>query len=136
MGGLHLLHQLVWRLLDQAKPAKRTDQSVSGSWPMRIVAATAGATLTCCFCDRSNSIIWARSVSNRTGANRIIELVKNIHDALQLNWYADFVLVMVKSVATSHAVRTDCGNISVRPHRRSVSVSSGSCARKANKIGV
>lgn len=37
----------------------------------------------CAFCD---SMKFARSVSNIIGANKIIELVKNIHDALQENW--------------------------------------------------
>lgn len=80
-------------------------------------------------CDFSSSAIWALSVSNKTGANRIIELVKNIHDALHVKLYSDLVVLKVRSVATSHADRTNSGNISVRPHNLSDSVSSGSCNR-------
>lgn len=82
--------------------------------------------LTRCFCDISNSAIWALSVSNKTGANKIIELVKNIHEALHENVYNAFVLFIEKSVAVSQAVRTVSGNISVSPQSRSVNVSSGS----------
>lgn len=81
---------------------------------------------TCFCCERCSSSICARSVSNNTGANKIIELVKNIHDAVHENVYKALVVFTVKSVATSHALRIGSGNISVKPHNRSVSVSSGS----------
>lgn len=80
-----------------------------------------------CFCwDRSNSSIWALSISNRIGANNIIELVKKIHDALQDNLYAFLTLCTEKCVTPPQNVCTGCGNISVRPHKRSAIVSSGS----------
>lgn len=92
-----------------------------------VLKYTKQTTPTRCFCDNSNSAICALSVSNKTGANRIIELVKNIQDALHENLYSALVLLIEKSVAASQAVRTLSGNISVKPHRRSVNVSSGSC---------
>lgn len=81
---------------------------------------------TCFCCDRSNSSIWARSISNKIGANNIIELVKKIHDALQENLYTFLTLCTEKCVTLPHTVCTGCGNISVRPHKRSAIVSSGS----------
>lgn len=47
--------------------------------------AEPGPSKTCFCCDFCISSIWARSTSNTTGASRIIELVKKIHDTLQVS---------------------------------------------------
>lgn len=85
---------------------------------------------TCFCCDLCNSSIWALSLSNNTGAYRITELVKNIQDAVHVNLYKPLVLLTVNSVSAPHTFRSGCGNISVRPHKRSATDSSGSCATK------
>uniref|UniRef100_A0A1B0CBY2 Uncharacterized protein n=1 Tax=Lutzomyia longipalpis TaxID=7200 RepID=A0A1B0CBY2_LUTLO len=62
----------------------------------------------------------------KTGAKRRIELVKKIHDALQVILNMDFTLRVDKSDTVAQTLRTGSGNISVRPQRRSPKLSSGS----------
>lgn len=81
---------------------------------------------TCFCCDLCISSICARSVSNITGANNIIELVKNIHDALQEKLKTVLTLLTEKSETDPQTLRTRSGNISVSPHNLSLSDSSGS----------
>lgn len=84
-----------------------------------------------CFCWlRCASCSWARSTSMKTGAKRRMELVKKIHEALQVNLNKDLTLRLDKSVTVEQTLRTGSGNISVRPHSRSPKVSSGSWDKK------
>src|SRR5450759_838610 len=95
------------------------------------LTADPGRRKTCFCCDFCISSIWARSTSTTTGANRIVELVKKIHDALQENFYRVLTLATDRSVTAPLTVRPPSENISVRPHRRSVTVSSSSLSKSA-----
>lgn len=100
---------------------------MGGSPGVRPVPPAPGPNKTCFCCDFCISSICARSVSKITGANKIIELVKKIQEALQVNVYSPLTLLTVKLLTLDVAFRRDSGNISVKPQRRSVRVSSGSC---------
>uniref|UniRef100_A0A336N176 CSON008514 protein n=1 Tax=Culicoides sonorensis TaxID=179676 RepID=A0A336N176_CULSO len=104
----------------------RISSYIGGSPGVSPVPAAPGPSNTCFCCDFCISSIWARSVSKMTGANRIIELVKKIQDALHENLYKPLIPLTVKSLTLDVAFRSVSGNISVRPQRRSAKVSSGS----------
>lgn len=85
-----------------------------------------GPSKTCFCCDFCISSICARSVSKMTGAKRIMLLVKKIQEEAQTNLYNELTPTTEASATVSVKLRTGSGNISVRPQRRSASVSSGS----------
>lgn len=80
--------------------------------------------VTCLCCWSCCSCMDALSFSNITGNMRIVKLEASIHIALRLNLKQTLVEFHVKLVAVEHTLRTDSGNISVRPHNLSASDSS------------
>lgn len=100
---------------------------------MRPVPAAPGPSKTDFCCDFCISSICARSVSKITGAKRIMELVKKIQEASQVNLYKPLTLFTVKLLTLDVALRMVSGNISVKPHRRSDRVSSGSWKDKGKE---
>uniref|UniRef100_A0A1B0A236 Uncharacterized protein n=1 Tax=Glossina pallidipes TaxID=7398 RepID=A0A1B0A236_GLOPL len=72
------------------------------------------------------SSTWARSVSNITGAKSIMEVVKQIQVALHADRYTRMIPLDVKHIKPLVNSRNGSGNISVKPHKRSLMVSAGS----------
>lgn len=73
-------------------------------------------------CISSNCVL---SISNTIGANKISEVVNKTHVALLEKLYAFLAPDSALLVAIYVKLRTDSGNISVKPHSRSAKVSSG-----------